>query len=125
MSLLTPIYAKVILALGIGLGASLVGNFLLVRHVWMEAGRQEGEKERAALASQVAGYEKTSAVNTALSERAKEDHGALLSEMREIAASARSNSARSRQVTRANPLPQVCFPGQARMDSVNKTLGPQ
>lgn len=125
MSILAPLSAKLILGLGLALAASLGGNFLLVRSAWIKAGEAKGEAERAVLARKVAGFETAAAVNTALSKQAREDHTALVAELEGIAASTKGNKDRSRNVTRANPLPAVCVPGKARMDSVNKTLGPQ
>ena len=123
--LLSTVAAKIILALGIGLVASMTGNFLLVRHMWMAAGEAKGEAERKRLADENAGFKATQQVNAALAKQAQEDHEDLLADLRDIAASTKGNKERSRKVTRDNPLPAVCVPGQARMDSVNKTLGPQ
>jgi hypothetical protein len=125
MSILAPLSAKIMLGLGLALAASLGGNFLLVRSAWIKAGEAKGEAERAKLAQENAGFRQTAAINDALSKQAREDHTALVAELQGIARSTQGNKDRSRNVTRANPLPAVCVPGKARMDSVNKTLGPQ
>lgn len=123
--LLTSLSAKIIFALALGLGASLVGNFLLVRHMWIEAGERKGEAERHKLQAQVETFERSQAVSQALLKAGQEDHEDLVADLQAIADSTKAHKARGGKVAKANPLPVVCAPGEKRVESVNKTLGPQ
>jgi hypothetical protein len=116
---------KVIVGLSLALALSMGANVLQLRSAWVGEGEAKGQKEREQLAGQVAGFEKTAAVNEALNARASEDHAELVGELERIASSATANRLRARNVTSANPLPVNCIPGKERQDSVNQTLGPQ
>lgn len=119
------IQLKAILALSLLLVLSLGGNFLQARHAWVKYGEDKKAAEVEGLKRQVAAFDKKAAVDAALAKAGNEDHEQLVQDLEKIAQGMKQNQSRSRTVTRANPLPANCAPGQARMDSINQTLGPQ
>ncbi len=122
---LKTIQMKVLIALALLFCASALGNGYLIRSAWIKAGEEKQAAVVRAQAGKIKQFEIATAVNAALAKRAKEDHNDLIADLKEIADDSAEHSARSKKVTRANPLPLGCKPGQARMASVNKTLGEQ
>ncbi len=115
--------AKIILILGVALGLSLGGNFLLVRKAWMDAGRAEVQGELNDANAKLDAAEDTLALNTALGKQAQKDHSDLLAELAAIAERGQQTRTIIRNANRAAaPLPQNCGPGPVRMEGVNKAL---
>lgn len=111
--------------LGLALGLSLATNTWQVYRAGKGASELAHQTQVCELNGQIAGLEAVVSKNEAIAGMRIADTAELMADLDEIARRGQAGRRDYRAAAAAAPLPASCYPGQGRIDAMNRHLGPR